>query len=174
VSSPSFRRFPTPPGLELPQPQALIDLLARVAPLAGPLTLCAGALIRPARLAPERRELVIIRVAVRTGNSYCLSGHLQVGSHVGLDRAQIEVALEGPVDRATDELDRALLRATDELVDQGRVSSSVKAVLAEVLDEESVIELAVLVGQYVLIGMLCATFGLECESPPPAPASYLG
>lgn len=156
----TLEAFPVPPGLDLPNPDALLELLAKVAPISEPWSRFALALMTECRLSPECRELVILRIGWRQQCSYVLSGHLPVARHAGLSEAQISGAFGGV---AAASKDSALLRAVDELLANGRVTKEGKKLLENVLSEEEIIELTMLTGQYVLLSMVCATFELRPE-----------
>jgi AhpD family alkylhydroperoxidase len=140
-----------------------MSLLSRAEPIAGPWSHFAKALISEGRLDPCLRELVVLRVASRQRCPYVLAAHLQIAAHCGLSPARVAAATGGaPVEQQCS-ADLAVMRAADELVDRGGISAATKETLTEFLENEELIELVMLVGQYVLVGMLCRTFNLVPE-----------
>jgi 4-carboxymuconolactone decarboxylase len=158
---PALAQFPTPADLELPPPEALLTLLAKVGPISTPWSTFARALMTEGRLQPARRELAILRVGSRKGCDYVLSGHLPMARHAGLSEERVASALG---ELFPEPRDLALLGAVDELLERGRVTRETRQLLKGILSDEELIELAMLTGQYVLISMLCETFDLRPES----------
>lgn len=165
MTSETLEEFPTPRGLQLPPAHALMSLLSRVQSIAAPWSRFAKALMTDGYLDPDLRELVVLRVAARRGCRYIESAHLLVAEHAGLDSVRIAHAAGTPDLQAPSRLDAALLQATDELLDQGRISPGTRESLGAFIDERALVELPILVGQYALVGMLCETFGLAPEPP---------
>jgi 4-carboxymuconolactone decarboxylase len=155
--------YPMPPGLELPKPEALMSLLSQVEPIGLPWTDFAKALVTKGRLPSSWRELVILRVSWRRRCPYALQAHRVIGRHYGLSEERIALATEEGGYRVMSRVDRVLILATDELLDEGRIATSTKMVLQRFLDERAIIELTMLVGEYVLLGMVCETFQLVPE-----------
>jgi AhpD family alkylhydroperoxidase len=159
-----LEEFPTPSGLDLPRPEGLMSLLSQVEPIAGPWSRFAKALMSEGRLRPSWRELVILRVASRRSCPYALESHRLVGRHTGLSEARMAMAMANNRRKGLGSVDELLILATDELLDEGRISVSTKKTLHEFFDNPAIVELAMLVGQYVLVGMVCETFELTPES----------
>jgi AhpD family alkylhydroperoxidase len=155
--------YPAPPGLELPKPEALMSLLSQVELIGLPWTDFAKALVTKGKLPSSWRELVILRVAWRRRCPYVLQAHRVVGRHYGLSEERIALATEEGGDRMMSRVDRVLILATDELLEKGRIAASTKLALQKFLDDGAIIELTMLAGQYVLLGMVCETFQLVPE-----------
>lgn len=163
MTMPGLEEFPAPPDLDLPKADRLMSLLRKVESIGVPWSQFATALMTEGRLPPSRRELVILRVASRRGCPYALAAHRLIGRHCGLSEARIVRALDNDRQEFSDPVDAGLMVATDELIDLGRLSDATKEALQEFLDEAALIELTMLVGQYVLVAMLCETFQLRPE-----------
>ncbi len=146
-----------------------MSLLGQVEPIGVPWSRFAKALMTKGRLPPPWRELVILRVASRRACSYALAGHRLVGRYTGLSEARIAAAMGNERRSGLEKGDDLLLAATDELLDSGRVSATTRKALYEFLDDPAIVELAMLVGQYVLVGMICQTFELTPEPQPDTP-----
>ncbi|MDQ4142810.1 MAG: carboxymuconolactone decarboxylase family protein [Actinomycetota bacterium] len=141
-----------------------MSLLNQVDEVAGPWSAFAKALVTKGRLPASWRELVILRVTSRRHCAYALEGHRLIARHCGLSDERIDVALGSDGGELVGGVDGVLICATDELLGAGRVSEPTKNALLEFLDEAAIIELAMLVGQYVLVGMVCETFELRPEN----------
>ncbi len=106
------------------------------------------------------RELVILRVAHRRGCAYEWTHHVKLGKKAGLTDADIAAVQAG---EATDEFDRALLNAVDELDEKGNLSDQTWAALSERLDERQRMDLIFTIGGYTALAMGINTLGVEVE-----------
>ena len=111
-------------------------------------------------LPPRIREQVILRVAHRRGCTYEWSHHVEMGKEIGLSDADIEAVRSG---KPSDEFDRALLRAVDELDEKTNISDQTWAALGERLDERQRMDLIFTAGNYTALAMALNTFGVEVE-----------
>ena len=109
-------------------------------------------------LPPRLRELAVLRVAHLSSCEYEWRHHLAMGREAGLTDDIIEGIQRG---EASDELDRAVLRAVDELQDKSNVSDATWAALAENLDERQRMDLVFTIGCYGALAMAINTFGVE-------------
>src|SRR4051794_38625379 len=87
----------------------------------------------PARL----RELVILRVAHRTGCAYEWTHHMRIAAKLGFTEVEIETAGRG---EATGELESLVLNAVEELSDGFNVSDKTWTALSEHLDEHQLMD----------------------------------
>ena len=110
----------------------------------------------PARI----REQAILRVAHRRGCAYEWSHHVDIAKEVGLSEAEIAATQTG---EATDELDRLVLNAVDELEEKSNLSDRTWTGLCEQLDERQRMDLIFTIGGYAALAMAITTFGLEVE-----------
>ena len=123
-------------------------------------------------LPPTDTELVILRVASRSGSAYERRHHEAIGRRAGLGPEIIAWTAEPIVDDdppADDGIGvaraAALMRATDELFDDRDLSEAAWMGLRPFYTDEQLIELCLLVGHYAgLAGMLNA---LRVEQEPP-------
>src|SRR5262249_3139854 len=111
-------------------------------------------------LPPRLRELAILRVAHRRECTYEWTHHVRLGAQAGLSEAEIEAAGRG---EAAGELERAVLRAVDELDVDTHLSDPTWATLRAHLDERQVMDLVFTIGGYTLLAMAFTTFGVEPE-----------
>ncbi len=109
-------------------------------------------------LPPRLRELAVLRVAHLSNCEYEWRHHVVMGREVGLTDEDIASIQRG---EATDEPDRAILRAVDELQDKSIVSDETWAVLSEHLDERQRMDLVFTIGCYGALAMAINTFGVE-------------
>lgn len=113
---------------------------------------------------PHRpRELVTLRVAVRTGCEYEWHHHVRFGKRLGLSDADIEAVKAGPEAAIWSDEDRAVLRLVDELFGGWKVSDATWAELAGYFDRQQLMDLVFTVGNYVMAASAAAAFGVEIE-----------
>jgi alkylhydroperoxidase family enzyme len=122
-----------------------------------------GMLLYGGTLPPRDRELLILRTAVRCGAHYEWGQHVAIARDAGLSDDEIGRVVDGPDAEGWSAPDAALLRATDELHDQSRIGDATWSDLAGRYDEQQLIELCMLVGQYHLVAFTLNTLGVEPE-----------
>lgn len=119
------------------------------------------------RLPPVQRELLILRTAWLCRCDYEWGQHVRIGGAAGLTDGDITGVAHELDPQAWSPLDYALLRATDDLVVNHRVTRPTWDALAEHFDEPQLIELVMLVGTYIaLAGVLNS---VEVEREPGVP-----
>lgn len=127
-----------------------------------------GALLYGARLSGRDRELLIMR----TG--YLCNAHYEWGQHVAFCRAagmtddEIARIAVGPDATGWSGDDATLLRAADELHADNRISDATWTALAARYDEQQLIEVCMIVGQYHLVAFTLNSLGVEPEPGLPA------
>jgi len=115
----------------------------------------AGALMPSGRLPRADTELVILRVAHRTGAAYEAAHHRRIGRRVGLSETEIEaVAIDDLGAGPWTPRRRLLLTAVDELHDECAISDATFAGLRGELSDNDLIELCMLAGHYSMVAGL--------------------
>jgi alkylhydroperoxidase family enzyme len=109
-------------------------------------------------LPPRLREIAVLRVAHRHSCEYEWRHHVDMAREVGLTDEDIDGIQRGT---ATEEMDRAVLNAVDELAEKSIVSDATWAVLSEHLDERQRMDLVFTIGCYGALAMAVNTFGVE-------------
>lgn len=106
-------------------------------------------------LTTRDRELAILRTGWLCQAPYEWGEHVKVGKNLaGLTNEEITRVTVGSTADGWSEYDRALLRAVEELHADAMISDETWAVLARNLDDKQLIELPVLVGQYMGVAFL--------------------
>jgi alkylhydroperoxidase family enzyme len=119
--------------------------------------------LMPGGTLPRRdAELVILRVAWRTGAAYEWFQHVLLGSRSGLTADEIERAASESLDGWPDR-DAMLVSATDELLASSRLSDETWASVQRELDVKGAVELCMLVGQYQGLGTALGGLGVPIE-----------
>jgi alkylhydroperoxidase family enzyme len=108
-------------------------------------------------------ELVILRVAFRAGSAYEWHQHVLIGLRSGLSVDQVERVAGGPSAVGWSEREAALLSATDELIAVHELSDPTYALLARQFDEQELIELCMLVGNYQGLATALGGLGVQLE-----------
>lgn len=128
------------------------------------LTFSAGLLDAPA-LDPRDRELLVLRVASRTGCRYEWVQHARMGRGAGLTPDEIAAVRDpfGGAGWSDDDLD--LLVAADELIDGHRVADATWGRLARRFSERQLLELLFVVGSYLCLALVLNSAGLEPDAP---------
>jgi alkylhydroperoxidase family enzyme len=173
----SPRIAPLPRTGNPPDVQALIDdALPTVGPTANIfLTLAnhpglmrrfmpfGGKLLMKGKLPARERELVILRTAWLCQSDYEWGQHARIGRDAGLNDDELARIPAGTDDPDWSALDGLLLRATDELATDHRLSDDTWAALAEHYDDQQLIELTLLVGSYGMVAGMLNSIGVERE-----------
>ncbi len=110
----------------------------------------------PARL----REVAILRVAHRRHCAYEWEHHVELAKAEGLTDADVDAIRRGA---ATDEFDRTVLRAVDELDEKSNLSDETWAALGEHLSDRQRMDFVFTVGAYAMLAMAFNTFGVQLE-----------
>lgn len=100
-------------------------------------------------IAPRDRELAVLRIGWLCKAPYEWGEHVKIGKLAGVTPEEIERVKQGSTAPAWNEADRAIIRAVEELLEDAMISDQTWAVLSRRLDEKQLIELPLLVGNYV-------------------------
>jgi len=114
-------------------------------------------------LPPREREIVILRIGWLCRAEYEWGQHVVIGKREGLSDDEIRRIGAGADAPGWAELDRALLRATDELWDDAMVSDSTWKELARFLNTGQLMDVVFTVGQYNLVSMALNSFGVQLD-----------
>jgi 4-carboxymuconolactone decarboxylase len=127
----------------------------------------AGALLSDLELDPLLRELAILRVAQLTPHAeYEWVQHVPIAQAVGATDAQVKAIEDGEVDvEAFNEVERAVLRFTTEVVQDVRAGDESFDALAGLLPPRQIVELLMVIGNYMLVARVMATAELEIDEP---------
>jgi len=114
-------------------------------------------------LSTRQRELLVLRVAAVRRAEYEWAQHVVLAADAGIDDDEIARVAEGPSAPGWSPLERAMLRAVDELLDDAKVADATWAALAGGLDEQQLMDLIFTVGAYDLLAMAFRSFGVEID-----------
>jgi len=111
----------------------------------------AGRLMPGGRLPRRETELVVLRVAHLAGSAYEWAHHARLARRAGLGDAEVVRVAEGPDAPGWSGRDRLLLEVADELRATRDLSDGTWTRLRRELDEETCIEVLMLVGHYEML-----------------------
>ena len=161
---------PPEPRLPLPQqgggrPKALnaLGTLARHPALTRAFNAFNGHVQFATTLSARQRELLVLRVASRRRCAYEWAQHLVLAGDAGLGRDEVGRIGEGPDAPGWSPLERAMLRAVDELLDDAMVADATWRALAGELDDQQLMDLVFTVGAYDTVAMAFRSFGVALD-----------
>lgn len=131
-----------------------------------------GTLLYGGVLPPRERELLILRTGYLCRAPYEWGQHVTIGLAAGLTEEEVARVAAGPDAAGWSDDEAVLLRAADELHADSRIGDATWAALAARLDDQQLIEVCMVVGQYHLVSFVLNSLGVEPESDdfPPLPA----
>lgn len=99
-------------------------------------------------LAPRDRELAVLRTLWLCQAPYGWGEHVFVAKSVGLSSDEIERITRGSAAPGWNAHEAAILRAAEELRAEAMISDATWATLAQTLNDQQLIELPIVIGQY--------------------------
>jgi len=125
------------------------------------------ALINGSTLAPNIRELAILRVGYISKSRYETFQHEALARHVGMSEAEIAAIEAGdPNAPALSAAQSAVLEFVDDLVTNVRASDRTLDAVRLHLDDAQVLDLIMVSGYYMMICRVLETTGVELDSDP--------
>jgi len=123
-----------------------------------------NALLHRCELDPPLRELAIIRVGRLSRAAYEVFQHERIAREVGVEESKIAALRDATIEApAFTDNDKAVLRFTDDVVRNVRVSDkNLKAVQA-FLTAGALVELTLTIGYYMMVCRFLETTGVEGE-----------
>ena len=124
-----------------------------------------NALLFKSSLDPVLRELVILRVGHLSNAPYEIHQHLRVARHCGVPAEKIEATKEGPDAEVFSDLERSVLRFTDEVVRDVKASDAAYEAVAAQVTHRALSELLMTIGFYMLVCRFLENLEVEIEAP---------
>ncbi|MCY4387215.1 MAG: carboxymuconolactone decarboxylase family protein [Desulfurellaceae bacterium] len=109
------------------------------------------------------RELAILRVAHLTGANYEWTQHVPIAKETGVTDAQVEALPQGADSDAFNEVEKRVLRFTDEVTQNVKASAETFAALEKDLGPRQMVELALAIGFYGMVARVMESFEVELE-----------
>ena len=120
-----------------------------------------GGKLLAGKLPARDREILILRTAVNCDAPYEWAQHVRIGRSVGLTNDEIDRIKRGPA--AWDGLGALLLQAADELHGTSTIADATWSALAEVYNEQQLVEVPMVVGHYHLVAFTLNALGVQVE-----------
>lgn len=114
-------------------------------------------------LDPCLRELAITRVGILLGAEYEVVAHKRLGRGVGIPEYQIVALKEGASSDAFNEVEKALLAYTDDLVANPGAGATFETIASH-LNAEEMVELTLAITFYIMTSKFLITFGIDLET----------
>ena len=154
---------------DAPPLPGILRVLAHHPGIGAPWLAFSGTLLDDGLLDPRDRELLVLRVGYRMRSRYEWGQHVAIAAAAGLTETEIESVPSGPAAPTWNERDRALLQATDELLDQHIVGDETWKRLTVHFRDDELLELLFVVGSYACLAMVLNSVGLEPDGGPDLP-----
>lgn len=162
---PANPRHPFPPRRDdRPKGLNILGTLAHHPELTRAFHTLTGHVLFGSTLEPRQRELLVLRVAAVRRAEYEWAQHVVLGGDAGLTPAEIDRVAEGPAAEGWSALDRAMVRAVDELLADAEVQDDTWAALVDGgLGDRQCMDLVFTVGTYDVLAMAMRSFGVELD-----------
>ncbi len=147
-------------------PLSLLGMIAYAESAFEPWLRYSNTLLRGLELDPLLRELAILQVAHLSASEYEWTQHVPIAEAFGVSAAQIEEIAAGkaePADLGADGC--AVLSFTREVILDGAAGESAVADLIARLGERQLVELLLVIGNYMGLARLISSVGLEPQEP---------
>jgi alkylhydroperoxidase family enzyme len=123
-----------------------------------------GSILSGQQLSAKLRELAILRVATLSAARYEWVQHVPIAKATGASDAQITAIETGHLSAACfDPREQLVLRFTDELVRDVRVSEHTFAATAQAFPPREIVELILTVGFYMMVARLLESTAVDLE-----------
>jgi alkylhydroperoxidase family enzyme len=158
-------------ALEVVPPINIFRMVANAETAFRPWLAFGGALLSALELDARVRELVILRVGNLSGAEYEWVQHVPIALSVGATQEEVDAIERGEVDAdCFGPAERAVLAFTTEVVRDVRASDEAFAAVREHLSPREVVELLLVIGNYMLVARVAETTGIEIDEGGPAVA----
>jgi 4-carboxymuconolactone decarboxylase len=115
-------------------------------------------------LSVRQRETLLMRIGVLCRSEYEWAAHSRLGRRAGMTDADVARIVAGPDSDGGEPLEIALIRATDELYRDNRVSDDTWAALAKGLDTKQLLDVLIAVGGYRSTSMAINSAGVQLDA----------
>lgn len=116
-------------------------------------------------LDPVLREIAILRVGVLSGAGYEVYQHERIAQDIGMSEDLIAAIHAGPDAAALDDLQRLVMRFTDDVAANVRAADGTFTPLQERLSLQELQELTMVIGYYMTVSRFLETFDVDIEDP---------
>ncbi len=128
-----------------------------------PLLVFGQSILTKQELDDHLRELAILRVAHLTGANYEWTQHVPLAKETGVTDAQVEALPQGVDSDAFTEVEKNVIRFTDEVTQEVKASAETFAALEKDLGPRQMVELTLAIGFYGMVARVMESFEVELE-----------
>ena len=128
-----------------------------------PLLVFGQSILTKQELDDHLRELAILRVAHLTGANYEWTQHVPLAKETGVTDAQVEALPQGADADAFNEVEKNVIRFTDEVTQDVKASAETFAALEKDLGPRQMVELTLAIGFYGMVARVMESFEVELE-----------
>ncbi len=131
-----------------------------------PLLSFGQSILTKQELAAHLRELAILRVAHLTGANYEWTQHVPIAKETGVTDAQVDAIPQGADGAGADafnDVEKRVLRFTDEVTQDVKASAETFSALEKDLGPRQMVELALAIGFYGMVARVMESFEVELE-----------
>jgi alkylhydroperoxidase family enzyme len=121
-------------------------------------------ILAKSKIDPVLREIAIVRVGVLSKAKYEVFQHERISRQLKMSDALIAAIHKGPEDPAFNEMQRLVMRFTDDVVTNVRASDATWKPLVERLSIQEMQELVVTIGYYMTASRYLENFDVDIES----------
>ena len=147
-------------------PLNIYRMLSHSGPAALGFLKLGAALLRENQLDSRLRELAILRVGILCRAGYEVFQHKRVARNVGVSEEKIAALEDGPDHPIFENIERKVLRYTDQVVFNVKAGDSTFNALAQVLSHRELTELTITIGYYMMVSRFLENFEVEIEEKP--------
>jgi 4-carboxymuconolactone decarboxylase len=154
-------------ALDAMPPLGVFRMMAHAETAFRPWLRWGGELMSSLALDPLLRELAILRVARLTPHAeYEWVQHAPIARSVGASEDQVAALERDDVEaECFSDAERAVLRFTTEVVREARASDATFEQVTALLSARELIELMMVIGQYMMLARVMATTELDLDEP---------
>jgi 4-carboxymuconolactone decarboxylase len=161
---PESPRYPLRSGKNRPRAENALGTLAHHPRLAKAFFGLNGHLMTTTTLSERQRELLIMRVAAVRESSYEWAQHYFISREIGLDAETIARIAFGPNAPLWEPIEAALLRAVDELIEEGAITRATWSTLATELDSQQMLDVIFTVSGYDAFARVLRSCEVELDA----------
>ena len=163
---------PVRQALEAVPPLNVFRMTANAETAFRPWLAFGGALLSSLELDARLRELAILHVGRLSGAEYEWVQHVPIALAVGASQADVDAVERGDVEaECLGPAVRAALRFTTEVVRDVRASDAAFEAVREHLSPREVVELLLVIGQYMLVARIALNADIEIDAGGPEVAA---
>ena len=161
--TPPVQRYQQPTSEGRPKAMNLLSTYAHHTALAKAFFTFNGHIIMATTLTERQRELIVLRVGTKRRAAYEFTQHLLMANDAGISDEEIRRVENEPDSPLWSDLDRAVLRAVDDLIDDGGISEQTWAVLAAEMNAQQLLDLIYTVGAYESVAFMLRSIEIQLD-----------